>query len=172
MILWSWISPLGFGVSCGMDGYLCFILASYWTGSCLWGFMLVVLLGVCQTNLMSGLMGAWFRRRSLVLRRRDFFLLVFPVNFGLLLGGAIWMMSWEGTRTLGLAVVTVLFLVRYRLFRWLSSGGSFLRFRRRHFGRLLDGNVGSRPPELVKDGDLILLIGRMLRLGGLDTVRG
>ena len=35
----------------------------------------------------------------------------------------------------------------------------------RHVGRLLDGSVGSRPPELVKDGDLILLIGRMLWLG-------
>ena len=41
----------------------------------------------------------------------------------------------------------------------------------RHVGRLLDGNVCSRPAELVKDGDLILLIGRMLRLRGLDTVR-
>ena len=41
----------------------------------------------------------------------------------------------------------------------------------RHVGCPLDGNVGSRPPELVKDGDLILLIGRMLRLRGLDTVR-
>ena len=38
-------------------------------------------------------------------------------------------------------------------------------------GRLLDGHVGSRLAELVKDGDLILLICRMLRLGGLDTVR-
>ena len=34
----------------------------------------------------------------------------------------------------------------------------------RHVCRLLDGDVGSRPAELVKDGDLILLIGRMLRL--------
>ena len=41
----------------------------------------------------------------------------------------------------------------------------------RHVGRLLDGNVGSRPAELVKDGDLITLFGRMLRLRGLDTVR-
>ena len=32
----------------------------------------------------------------------------------------------------------------------------------RHVGRLLDGNVGSRPAELVKDGDLNLLIGRIL----------
>ena len=41
----------------------------------------------------------------------------------------------------------------------------------RHVGRQLDGNVGSRPPELVKDDDLTLLIGRVLRLRGLDTVR-
>ena len=41
----------------------------------------------------------------------------------------------------------------------------------RHVGRLLDGNGGSRPAELVKDGDLILLTGRMLHLRGLDTVR-
>ena len=41
----------------------------------------------------------------------------------------------------------------------------------RHVGSLLDGNVGSRAAEVVKDGDLILLIGRMLRLRGLDTVR-
>ena len=37
--------------------------------------------------------------------------------------------------------------------------------------RLLDGNVSSRPAELVKDGDLVLLFRRMLRLKGLDTVR-
>ena len=41
----------------------------------------------------------------------------------------------------------------------------------RHVGRLLDGTVGSPPAELVKDGDLSLLIGRMRMLRGLDTVR-
>ena len=41
----------------------------------------------------------------------------------------------------------------------------------RHVGRLLDGDHGSVPFELVKDGDLLLLIERMLRLRGLDTVR-
>ena len=41
----------------------------------------------------------------------------------------------------------------------------------RHGGRLLDGHRGSIPFELVKDGDLLLLIERMLRLRGLDTVR-
>ena len=38
-------------------------------------------------------------------------------------------------------------------------------------GRLLDGKTASRPAELVKDGDLFLLIERMLRLRELDTVR-
>ena len=41
----------------------------------------------------------------------------------------------------------------------------------RHVGRLLDGCHGPVPFELVKDGDLLLLIQRMLRLRGLDTVR-
>ena len=40
----------------------------------------------------------------------------------------------------------------------------------RHVGRLLDGRLGPIPFELVKDGDLLLLIDRMLRLRGLDTV--
>ena len=41
----------------------------------------------------------------------------------------------------------------------------------RRVGRLLDGHHGSVPFELVKDGDLLLLLERMLRLRGLDTVR-
>ena len=41
----------------------------------------------------------------------------------------------------------------------------------RHVGRLLDGHGGSVPFELVNDGDLLLLIERMLHLRGLDTVR-
>ena len=41
----------------------------------------------------------------------------------------------------------------------------------RNVGRLLDGKAASRPAELVKDGDLILLIERMLRFRELDTVR-
>ena len=41
----------------------------------------------------------------------------------------------------------------------------------RHVGRLLDGHRGSTPIELVTDGDLLLLIERVLRLRGLDTVR-
>ena len=41
----------------------------------------------------------------------------------------------------------------------------------RHVGRLLDGRPGSIPFELLKDGDLLLLIDKMLRLRGPDTVR-
>ena len=37
--------------------------------------------------------------------------------------------------------------------------------------RLHDGHPGPIPFELVKDGDLLLLIDRMLRLRGPDTVR-
>ena len=41
----------------------------------------------------------------------------------------------------------------------------------RHVGRLLDGNPGSVPFELVKDGDLLLLFERMLRDEAADVGR-
>ena len=41
----------------------------------------------------------------------------------------------------------------------------------RHVGRVLDGQNSSIPLELVTDGDLLLLVERMLHLRGLDTVR-
>ena len=41
----------------------------------------------------------------------------------------------------------------------------------RHVGRLLDGRCCSVPFELVKDGDLLVRIERMLHLRGPDTVR-
>ena len=41
----------------------------------------------------------------------------------------------------------------------------------RHVVRLLDGHRASIPVELVNDGDLPLLIDRMLQRTGLDTVR-
>ena len=40
----------------------------------------------------------------------------------------------------------------------------------RHVGRLLGGCRGPKPFELVNDGDLLLLIDRMLQQRGLDTV--
>ena len=41
----------------------------------------------------------------------------------------------------------------------------------RILGRMLDGNLGARPFEVVPDGDLLCLIHRMLLLRGLDTVK-
>ena len=41
----------------------------------------------------------------------------------------------------------------------------------RHVGRLLDGGFGTRPFEVLKDGDLLYLIHRLLCLRGFDTVR-
>ena len=41
----------------------------------------------------------------------------------------------------------------------------------RHVGRFLDVRSSSTPHELVTDGDLLLLIERMLHLRGLDTVQ-
>ena len=41
----------------------------------------------------------------------------------------------------------------------------------RHGGRLLDGQCDTATYELVKDGDLLLLIERMLQFRGLNTVR-
>ena len=41
----------------------------------------------------------------------------------------------------------------------------------RHIGCLLNGHRGSVLLELVNDGDLLLLLERMLHLRGLDTVR-
>ena len=84
-----------------------------------------------------------------------------------------------------LAEVSAPFLGLCSLFRELRCGGVILALQSssavhlgvdnlgvvRHVGRLLGGHHGSVPLELVKDGDLLMLIGRMLRLGGLDTVR-
>ena len=41
----------------------------------------------------------------------------------------------------------------------------------RHVGRLLDNNLGAQPFEILKDGDLLCLIHRMLLLRGFDAVR-
>ena len=84
-----------------------------------------------------------------------------------------------------LAVVSVRFLGLYRPSRELSFGESPLALQSsdavhlgvdnlifaRHVGRLLDGRLCSIPEELVNDGDLLLLIDRMLQRRGLETVR-
>ena len=40
----------------------------------------------------------------------------------------------------------------------------------RHVGGILDGRVSSRPRELLPDGDLLLLIERMLHFRGFSTL--
>ena len=81
-------------------------------------------------------------------------------------------------------VFFVRFLGHFNLFRGLKCGVSFLAFQTsravhlgvdnlgvvRHVGRLLDGRQSFVPLKLVHDGDLLLLIERMLHLRGLDTV--
>ena len=74
--------------------------------------------------------------------------------------------------------VSVLFLGLSSLFRELKCGGVISALQSsdavhlgvdnlgvvRHVGRLLDGRHGPTPFELVKDGDLLFLIERMLQL--------
>ena len=67
--------------------------------------------------------------------------------------------------------VSALFLGLFNLFTGAVHLGVDNLGVVRHVGRLLDGDPGSIPVELIKDGDLLLLIHRMLRLRGPDTVR-
>ena len=41
----------------------------------------------------------------------------------------------------------------------------------RHVGRMLDGNLGTLPFQVLPDGDLLCLVHHMLLLRGLDTVK-
>ena len=90
------------------------------------------------------------------------------VVFGRIGGGAIWMKMLGRMQWLVPVVVFVLCLVQAHdgVHLWVDNLGVV-----RHVGRLLDGKTASRPAELVKDGDLVLFIERMLRLRELDTVR-
>ena len=102
--------------------------------------------------------------------------------FGVIVGGVMLIMFAMRVK-FSLVEVSVLSLGLFSLFRGLRCGVSFLLCNPlvlsilvlitlsvvRHVGRLLDGNHGSVPFELVKDGDLLLLIERTLRLRSLDT---
>ena len=84
-----------------------------------------------------------------------------------------------------LVEVSALFQGLCNLFNELRCGVSFLALQSssavhlevdnlgvvRHVGRLLDGCPSYTLFELVNDGDLLLLVDRMLHLRGLDTVR-
>ena len=126
---------------------------------------------------MSGLMAAWWMTRFLVhLLLVRVVLPIVAVVFGRIGGGAIWMKMLMKMLLLVPVEVFVLFLVLCSLFKGLSSGVLFLLCKQMmgsilaltilvlfgHVGRLLDGKTASRPAELVKDGDLILLLERMV----------
>ena len=87
-----------------------------------------------------------------------------------------------GTGSFGLAVAIVLFLEPLQIVQRAEFCGVILAVQAadgihlgdnlgvvRHVGLLLDGNVGSRPAELVKDCDLILLVGRRCFGLGVST---
>ena len=60
-------------------------------------------------------------------------------------------------------LIVALFLIMSPVFLLLELGSLLIS--------LLDGRLRSTPFELVNDGDLLLLIDRMLHLRGLDTVK-
>ena len=113
------------------------------------------------------------------------FLLVVLAAFGLSVLGGTLMMMFREMELFPLVVGIVLFLVPCSLSRGLSYGELSLLWRPddgvhlgvdnlnvvRHVCRLLDGGPSARPFEIVKDGDLLCLINRMLQLRGLDTVK-
>ena len=147
------------------------LLACFLNGSCWLTLFLRVLLDAYLMSLMSGLMVALFKIRSQVFHLWGrVFSLVFLVSFGMNGGGAILMTMLVEKGPTDLAVVTVLFLVLCRLCREQSSWVSFLlvvfTLVRTIWVLCVNGNVGSCPAELVKDGDLVLLIGRILEIRG------
>ena len=122
---------------------------------------------------MFGLMGVWLRIRFLQFHPLVLgFLLVVLAAFGLSVIGSTLMMMYRGIELLLLVVGIVLgvssLLCRPLVVRiWGVDNLNVVR----HVGRLLDGGLGARPFEIVKDGDLLYLIDRMLQLRGLDTVK-
>ena len=142
-----------------------------------------VLLGEWLLSLMSGLMVVWWRTRFLVPPLLVLVVLhIAAVIFEQIVGGAIWMRMLVKMLLLVPVGVFVLFLVHCSLFKGLSSGVLSLLLQANdgvHLdvdnlwcrARLLDHKGTSRPAELVKDGDLILHIDRMICLRRLDTVR-
>ena len=145
-----------------------------------------VLLGVWLLSLMSGLMGARFRIRSLVLHRQDrFFFSHLPGQLWAHrrwyyldddIGGDRAIRSCRGYCSVPGPSQTVQRAEFWSVILALQAAASIhVRCEDlsvvRHGGHLLDGNVGSRPAELVKDGDLILLTGRILDMRGRDTLR-
>ena len=148
--------------------------------------------GRCRLGLMrrgslkSGLMGAWFRKRSRVL-------VLWGLCFFTHLPGQFWAgrrcghldddvgmgranRSCRGYHSVPGPLQSVQRAEFWSIILALQAAdavhfGSDNLGVVRHVGRLSDGNVGSCPAELVKDGDLILLIDRILEMRGRETVR-
>ena len=142
------------------------------------------LLHGCLTTLRFGQMVVWSWIRSLVsLLLVLGCLLTSPSTAGVAVGGAMLIM-FVLILTLSAVEVFVQSLGLFNLFKGLRCGVLFLALQSsravhlgvdnlgvvRHVGRLLGGCRGTKPLELVNDGDLLLLIDRMLRQRGLDTV--
>ena len=135
---------------------------------------------------MFGLMGVWLRTRFLQFHPLVLgFLLVVLAAFGLSVLGGTLMMMYRGIELLascrGYCSVSgpLQSVQRAELRRVIlalqASCGAHLGVDNlnvvRHVGRLLDGGPGARPFEVLKDGDLLYLIDRMLQLRCLDTVK-
>ena len=150
--------------------------------------MLMRFLHVCLMPPKFGLTVVWCWIQSLV-----FLLLVLVClltslsSAGVVVGGAMSIM-FSLLVLLILVGLLSLSLVHCRLFRGLSCGGEegvILALQStdavhvgvdnlgvvRHVGRLLDDCSFSAPLELVTDGDLLLLLRRMIDLRGSNTVR-
>ena len=158
---------------------------SFLSGGCLLILMLRVRLEGLLRNLMFGLMVVWLMAGCLAL---------------LLLGLGALRTGLVGFGVIGSGVIGMMMLVMVLLFLLVvvlcSVPGPLQTVQRaelwcvilalqandgvhlgvdnlgvvRHVGRILDGRVSSRPCELLPDGDLFLLIERMLHFRGLNIV--
>ena len=135
---------------------------------------------------MFGLLVVWLMTRCLVFLLRGLgAILIGLVGFGLAGSGVIGMMMLVMVLWFPPVVVSAQFLGPLQTVRRAELWGVILALQAsdgvhlgidnmgvvRHIGRILDGRVSSRPCELLLDGDLLLLIERMLHVRGLSTVR-
>ena len=169
------------------------VLVIYW--SVLWvptpllfcligSYLLVLMLRLLPSrllgNLMFGLMGVGLRIGFLLFLPLVLgFLLVILVVFGLgVLGGKLIMMiaCCRGYCSVPGPLQSVQraelwgVVLALQASRGVHLGVDNLNVVR-HVGRLLDGNIGALPFQVVPDGDLLCLINHMLLLRDLDTVK-
>ena len=158
------------------------LLGWFLSGVYLMVLMLMRSLRVCLIPPRYSLMVVWCWTRSMV-----FLLLVLGClltslsSAGAIVGGAM-SIAFIPLVLLTLVGLLSLCLVLCRLFRGLSCGERVILALQsadavhnlgvvRHVGRLLDDCSFSAPLELVTDGDLLILLRRMIDLRGRNTVR-